>query len=143
MTIKLYKTPSDPKMVTKDLNEELDVSGIAKDPVDIVNPVLEIEGNNLTLAGYNYAYIQDYARYYFIEPRNDSYNLNTLMLHCDVLMSSSLWLKARSATITRNEVLYNAYLTDPNFPAYAYTNIVTKKFPSGIDADSIILMTVG
>ena len=143
MTIKLYKCVSDPKTVTKILNDELPITGIAKDPVNVVNPIIEIEGNNDTLAGYNYAYIQDYARYYFVSPQADSYNLNTFSFTSDVLMTAKAWLLARTATITRNEKLYNSYLTDPDFNAYAYRNIVTKAFPSGITEDNIILMTVG
>ena len=143
MTIILYKNVSDPKAVTKTIGDEITITGVAKDPVNITDPIIEYDGDNTVTSGYNYAFIQDYNRYYFISPQNDSYNLNTLVMHCDVLMSAALYLRQRMATITRNEYLYNAYLTDPDFPAYAYTNIVTKTFPSGIDSDSIILMTVG
>lgn len=143
MVIKLYKTLSDPKTVNKTLTDELTVSGISRDPVNIISPVIEVQADNNALAGYNYAYIEDYARYYFVEPTNDSYNMNTITLHCDVLKTSLPWLLQRNATITRNERLYNSYLNDPDFNAYAYTNIVTKTFPAGVNADSIILMTVG
>lgn len=143
MVIKLYKILDDPKCVNKALTSELTVSGIARDPVDLINPVLEIDNDNSNIIGYNYAYIEDYARFYFVEPINDSYKLNTLNLHCDVLKTAQPWLLQRNATVARNERLYNSYLNDPNFNAYAYTNIVTKTFPAGVNADSIILMTVG
>ena len=143
MVIKLYKNSSDPKSVNKTLTDELLINGVARDPVDVVNPVIEYEGDNTTLAGYNYAYIQDYNRFYFLEPQNDSYKLNTLKLRCDVLTTSATWLRQRTATITRNERLYSAYLNDPNFSAYAYTNITTKAFPNAVNLDSIILLTVG
>ena len=143
MVIKLYKNVSDPKTVNKVLNDPLDVSGTARDPVNVVDPVIEIEGDNATLAGYNYAYIQDFARYYFVTPQADSRNLNTFSFKCDVLKTAAPWLSQRLATLTRNEKAYNSYLTDPDFNAYAYRNIVTKSFPSGITDDNIILMTVG
>lgn len=143
MTIKLYKCVSDPKTVNKILNSELVLTGIAKDPVNAANPIIELEGDNDTLAGYNYAYIQDWARYYFVTPQADSYKLNTFVFTTDVLMTAKPWLLSRLATVTRNEKLYNSYLTDPDFNAYAYRNIVTKAFPSGITEDNIILMTVG
>ena len=144
MVIKLYINGSDPKAVTKNLTGEIVLNGaVARDPVDVVNPVIEYECDNATIAGYNYAYIEDYARWYFVEPQNDSYNMNTLLLHCDVLKTAASWLILRNATITRNENLYNSYLNDPDFSAYAYTNIVTKAFPTKINSDSIILMTVG
>lgn len=143
MVIKLYKTLDDPKVVNKTLTDELTVSGVARDPVNVTTPVIEVEADNNTLAGYNYAYIEDYARYYFVVITNDSWNLNTLTLRCDILTSSRAWLLARTATITRNERLYQSYLTDPDFATYAYTNIVTKLFPYAVNMDSIILMTVG
>jgi len=143
MVIKLYKVLDDPKCVNKALTSELTVSGIARDPVNITAPVIEVEADNNTLAGYNYAYIEDYARYYFVDPTNDSWKLNTLNLRCDILTSSKTWLLARMATVTRNERLYNAYLEDTNFSSYAYTNIVTKNFPLAVNMDSLVLMTVG
>lgn len=143
MVIKLYKVLDDPKCVNKALTSELTVSGIARDPVNITAPVIEVEADNNTLAGYNYAYIEDYARFYFVDPTNDSWKLNTLTLRCDILTSSRAWLLTRTATITRNERLYQSYLTDPDFATYAYTNIVTKLFPQSVNMDSIVLMTVG
>ena len=145
MVIKLYKTSSDPKTVNKVLTDELIVSGTFRDSVNQVDPVIEIQGDTTAhmLEGYNYMYIEDYARYYFITITNDSYDLNTVIGHCDILSSARLWLIQRTATIKRNERLYNSYLPDPDFDAYAYKSVVTKAFPYGIANDSIILMTVG
>lgn len=143
MVIKLYINTSDPKTVDKTLTGEISINGVARDPADVVNPVIEYEKGSTDISGYNYAYIEDFARYYFMEVTCDSYNMYTLTLHCDVLSTAKAWLRARPATLTRNEKTYNAYLNDENFKAYAYKNIVTKAFPSGITGDSIILMTVG
>lgn len=145
MTIKLYKTNSDPRTVDKVLTDELVVSGVPTEPLDILNPVIEVQGNSTDhlLAGYNYMVIEEYNRSYFIDLTNDSYDLNTVRGRVDVLSSAKTYLRAKSATLTRNERQYSAYLNDSEFNAYAYRNIVTKKFPSGITGDSIILMTVG
>ena len=145
MVIKLYVNNSDPKAVDKTLTAELDISGTARDSTNIVNPVIDIEGDVVQSIGqYNYLYIEDFARYYFIESiTGNNYNLSTLNCRVDILMSSKQWLRARYATITRNENLYNSYIMDTNFSAYAYRNIVTKKFPNAVNLDSIILMTVG
>lgn len=144
MNITLYVNTSDPKAVNKTLTNDLNISGIAKDPLDMVNPVIEVEGDIVASLGqYNYMYIEDYARYYFISITGESYRLSTITGHCDVLSTSKNWLKLRQATVSRNESLYNAYLEDPNFSSYAYTNIVLKKFPTAVNLDSIVLMTVG
>lgn len=143
MVIKLYKTVDDTLKVNKTLTDELSLTCVARDPVNIVSPIIEYEGDNTTIAGYNYAYIEDYARYYFMTVQNDSYNMNTLVLRSDVLRTAKDWLLQRNAIIKRNEALYNAYLNDPDFNTYAYSNIVTKAFPTAVNSDSIILMTVG
>ena len=144
MTITLYQNLSDPKAVNKQLLSPKDIGGIAKDPLDMVNPVIEVEGDIVaTIGAYNYMYIADYARYYFITVTGDSYNMNTITGHCDVLMSAKAQLLNRTATLSRNEKYYNTYLTDTDFKAYAFKNIVTTSFPMGITGDSIILMTVG
>lgn len=143
MVIKLYINTSDPKAATKTLTEEISINGVARDPVDVVNPVIEYEKGTTDISGYNYAYIEDFGRWYFMEVTCDSYNMYTLTLHCDVLATALSFLRQRYATIARNEILYNSYLTDEKFKSYAYANIVTKAFPSGITGDSIILMTVG
>lgn len=143
MVIKLYINTSDPKAATKTLTGEISINGVARDPVDVVNPVIEYEKGSTDISGYNYAYIEDFARYYFMEVTCDSYNMYTLTLHCDVLLTAKPWLEQRLATITRNESLYNSYLNDPDFNALAFRNIVTKQFPQSISQESIILMTVG
>ena len=145
MTIKLFVNNSDPKTIDKQLLSELSIDGTARDPLDMVNPVLEVSGDIVSSIGqYNYLYIEDYARYYFINSiTGDNYGLSTLYCHVDILSSSKAWLRQRTATITRNQRLYNSYLNDPEFKAYAFTNIVTKAFPTAITGDSIILMTVG
>ena len=143
MTIKLYITPSDPKSVNKELTNEKVISGVARDPLDILNPVIEVEDASLSIAAYNYMYIEDYSRYYFIETRPDSYNYETITGRHDVLMNSKSYLLPLKATLRRAQRYYNGYLIDDEYNAYAYKNIVTKSFPTGITGDSIILMTVG
>lgn len=143
MVIKLYKTDSDPRYVNKTLSNEVVINGVARQPLDILNPVIEVEDTNFQYAAYNYMYIEDYNRYYFIENTPESYNLETITGRHDPLMNSRVWLKQRNATIKRNENLYSAYLNDPEFNTYAYKNIVTKNFPYALNQDSIILMTVG
>ena len=53
----------------------------------VITPIIEITdpklGNDIPL--YNYAYIQDFARYYFIEDIRYDLGVWTLWLRCDVL----------------------------------------------------------
>lgn len=138
-----YTINQDPKKVNKTLSDGVTIEGILRDPLNVVDPIIEFEAGGLESAAYNYVYIEDLARYYFCTVTNDSYNLNTATCHCDVLKTASSFLAQRKATLKRSEYLYNGYLNDPDFNAYAYRNIVLKSFPTAIRNDSIILMTVG
>lgn len=138
-----YTIHEDPKTVDKSLSDGVTIEGVLRDPLNVVDPIIEFEAEGLVAAEYNYVYIEDLARYYFCTITNDSYTINTATCHCDVLKTACDLLKARRATLKRSEYLYNGYLNDPDFNAYAYRNIVLKSFPSGITADNIILMTVG
>ena len=144
MTITLYQNISDPRTVQKELTAPLDVSGVAREPLDLIDPVIEIEGNIETLYLYNYMYIAEYKRYYYIKPRADSYALNTITGHADALMNA--WnngLTGCQATLVRSQNYFNSYFVDSDMGAMAYKNVTTRAFPQGITGDSIILMTVG
>ena len=143
MIIKFYINKSDPKVYNKQLDGEVTLNGILRDPLNVVDPVIEFEKAGLEAAGYNYCYIEDLHRWYFCRITNDSNTMNTATCHCDVLKTAGQYLLSRRATLKRSEYLYNAYLNDPDFNAYAYKKIVLKSFPSGITSDNIILMTVG
>ena len=69
----------------------------------------------------------------------------TVIITCkiDVLMSYRTKILSNTCTISKNENLSNAYLYDNGYQLLSYKNIVTKKFPSGLTDNSIILMTVG
>ena len=143
MIVKFYTNNSDPKAVNKNLSNEFTTNGILRDPLNIVDPIIEFEKAGLEAAAFNYCYIEDLNRWYFCTITNDSNTMNTATCHCDVLKTASQWLRQRRATLKRSEYLYNGYLNDPDFNAYAYRNIVLKSFPNSIRNDSIILMTVG
>ncbi|MBR3599318.1 MAG: hypothetical protein IKL53_05490 [Lachnospiraceae bacterium] len=77
-------------------------------------------------------YIPDFGRYYFINDvvsvRNGLWEVHG---HVDVLMSFSTGIKGCSATLKRQENLFNMYLDDPEFKTYNKSDIVTKVFSGG------------
>lgn len=144
MNITLYHTTSDPRAVTKALTGAAALSGcVMRDETEVVNPQFEIETASAPTA-YNYLYCDYTGRYYFIREitmvRNGLFRLSC---HVDVLQTYGAAIKARPATISRNEVVKNAYLIDERYKAVAYEEVVTKHFPNSMTDDSIVLLTVG
>ena len=143
MTIKLYKTPSEVNKVTKALNDELSLTGELRESSSVITPNIKIEDDDLT--DYNYAYIPEFGRYYFItnitSVRN---NLWELAMRVDVLMTYATEIKANTAVIARNSNLWNLYYQDEQFKILNYETIQTKAFGVSLNPSSqIVLICAG
>ena len=144
MEVITYTTTDESAKVTKTLTNAATYSNVVlKDPTDVVHPVVTIQTSS-NLSSVNYMRIENYGRYYFVEKPIAVKN-GVWELHCtsDPLVSFNDSLLNIYGTITRAESLYNMYLTDDKYKAYAFRDIVTKQFPTAIDQDSCIIMTVG
>ena len=143
-TVKLYTVTDDAKVVSKSLGTATEFTSVTiKETTDVTAPVLRIASSS-NLSGYNYCYIERYGRYYFIN-RIDTTPDGMWVIHCrcDVLMSYKSQIKALTGTLERSETVFNGYLNDSEYKALAYRKIVTKQFPTAMDNDCFILMTVG
>lgn len=143
MTIRLYKTPSEVNKVNKVLNDELELTGELRESSSVITPIIKIEDDDLT--DYNYAYIPEFGRYYFITNitsiRN---NLWEVAMRVDVLMTYADEIKANTAVIARNSNLYNLYYQDEQFKILNYETIQTKAFGVSLNPSSqIVLICAG
>jgi hypothetical protein len=143
MTIKLYKTPSEVNKVTKVLNDEISLTGELRESSSVITPIIKIEEDDLT--DYNYAYIPEFGRYYFItnitSVRNDLWEL---AMRVDVLMTYADEIKANTAVIARNSNLWNLYYQDEQFKILNYETIQTKAFGVSLNPSShIVLICAG
>ena len=86
MVIKLYKNHSEKNKIRKSLTGEVEYSGTLRDETSVINPVIMIHATNLSL--FNYAYIPEFHRYYYITDivsvRTDLWRVT---MSVDVLMS--------------------------------------------------------
>ena len=64
MKIILYKCASENNRINKILNDPLEIEGKLRNEVDTINPTIEL---TTTPMGYNYCYIPELNRYYFID----------------------------------------------------------------------------
>lgn len=145
MDLRLYYTSDENNKVNKNLSSPLVITGTMRDSSSIINPVILVEG--VSFNAFNYAYISNFDRYYFIKEiinyRND---LWILELECDVLMSF------RSSILNMNCILLETeskgadkYLSDTRVwvaKVKDKTDIIN--FPNGLlENGEYILITAG
>lgn len=111
-TISLFKTASENNRVVKVLTDEKQLSGELRNQTSVLSPKIRIESAE-NIAGYNYCYIPEFGRYYYIV---DITSVRThvweLSMRCDVLMSYSDQIKAITGVVVRQESNPNKLLVD-------------------------------
>ena len=144
ITIDLYNVSDDNEKVNKTLGTAKEFTNCSiKEQTDVTNITLRIQTTD-NLSGYNYAYVSEYGRDYFIDKiETTPTGYWVLSCRCDVLMSFKTDILKLNGTLTRSESVFNVYLQDPEYKALAYRDIVTRIFPTPVDQDTFILMTVG
>ena len=102
MIIKLYKVYDRENKLNKTLNNEKVLTGSLKNKVSVYNPVIMLKSVDFNFSDYNYCYIEDFDRYYFIEDIEiDALTLFEIRLREDVLMSFNSDIK--NMTVQINE----------------------------------------
>ena len=143
-SITLYNCSDENERVLKNnLSNALQLTGNFRSEVSVMNPVVQIESAN-NLSGFNYAYITEFGRYYYItEIKAIRTNLWQFTLKVDVLMSYHTEILSQTAVIRRNANLFNLYLNDNQYQTLNYSRIQTKLFPNGFGDWNFVLTTVG
>lgn len=128
MNITLYKNTSEKNKVGKTLTSASGRAGTLREGCEVVNPSIIIEGSNLS--DFNYMYISDFHRYYFITGITSIKNgLWQIDGHCDVLESYKDSIKENDAIIKRQESIWDLYLNDEKFKAESTNKTATILFP--------------
>lgn len=109
----------------------VDIEGTLRNGSSLIDPVLIIEANapGFHSNGYNYCYVEEFGRYYFItDIVSINYSLWEIHCHVDVLMSYKEQIKEQTAIVARQEAKYNLMLDDGIFMSYQNPKIQTKYF---------------
>lgn len=140
-TISLFKTSSENNRVVKDLTDEKQLSGELRNQTSVLNPSIRIESAE-NIAGYNYCYIPEFGRYYYIV---DITSVRTqvweVSMRCDVLMSYSAQIKALRPIIERKEVGQSGGLVDNDLPININKKVQKFYFPNGFTKDIQYVLT--
>ena len=99
MNILLYKTTNANNDLNKTISDKVELVGALRDASSIIAPSILIQSNPI---GYNYAYIPEFGRYYYIKNitafRKGAYIVD---LKCDVLMSFREEILHMSGVVSR------------------------------------------
>ena len=145
MQIKFYKNSSEKNKIGKSLSSELTLNGNLRDECSITSPSILVESTSLV--NYNYCYIPEFKRYYFISDitsvRN---NLWRVSLKCDVLESFKSDILNSSCIINKQSGMgkSNSLFDDGSYVNEIDTFTEVKEFSSGFNkSGEFILLTAG
>ena len=145
MEIKLYKTSSPRKKLVKELTDEITLTGTLRGQSSVMSPSLQIQ--DIAVIGYNYCYIPDFGRYYYINGINAlRANLFELSLGIDVLMTYATAIRNNAAIVDKVQNFGAAYkyINDGSFVNSNRMKQDIINFPHGFNADGeYILITAG
>lgn len=132
MNVFLYQTADPNNKVSKSLNSELPLSGVLRSECSVLNPTIEIETSS-NIATFNYAFVQEFNRYYFItDIVAVGNNLWKVSMKCDVLMTYAYDIKGLTANIKRQKTDFNLMLEDSELPKYADDRVQCFNFPESL-----------
>lgn len=146
MQIILYKNSSEPERLTKVISGSVTLSGTVRGETNIINPEILIEGSPDDFpSDYNYAYIPEFERYYYInEVTAFRTNVTMLFMHVDVLMSFKDDILSNNAIVDKQALAGNMYLNDGSWMHESREFYTIKSFQNGFNDDGeYILITAG
>lgn len=139
MQIKLYKSLGEKNRIRKTLTYELILNGALRDNSSVITPSILIQTDPLD---YNYAYIPEFGRYYYIK-NITAFRKNAWLidLKCDVLMSYADDIYNLRALIDREETPSQQYVSG-DFVLDARHNTEKIAFDNPFTEKNYILVTL-
>ena len=126
MRVTLYKTTDQNNTINKSLTDPLEININLKRSEDQERPRLLLKNDNDKYTGYNYAYIDFFKRYYFVESTsNNNDRIIELQLETDVLETYkddiletnaeniNYYSSNENLDIRKNEDIYSSNITLP------------------------------
>lgn len=144
MQIEFYKNSSEKNKIGKSLSIGLTLSGNLRDECSITSPSILVEATSLV--EYNYCYIPEFKRYYFISDitsvRN---NLWRVSLKCDVLESFKSDILNSSCIINKQQnQSYSNNIDDGSYINRVDNFIEIANYQDGFNSNGeFILLTAG
>ena len=136
MILKLGLNSSPKNYIDKTVEYAADKDGTLKEGTSVVNPTFLVAGISHLFSDYNYMYVPDFHRRYFItEIVSVRKGLVEISGHCDVLSSVGDTVKAQPCIISETQHGWNRKINDGSFKVYQDRYIINDfKFPNSFEA---------
>lgn len=136
MKLILYKTTDTSNVIGKTLTDQLEININLKRSEDQEKPRLLLKNDGNKYTGYNYAYIELFKRYYFVESISNNGKIIELQLETDVLETY------------KDDILNSKASNTSYYPDNAITDVRKRKdvYTSDVtlpDDETMILVTTG
>lgn len=145
MNIKFYYNSSDNRCINKTLMSPFTLNGTMREESSIINPIITVKSDSVLR--YNYAYISEFQRYYYINNiesvRNDVWKLH---LEVDPLMSFRRDILSLKVVVSKQSLKSNGdeYIDDGSLVTNNLMFKTVYNFPNGFnDVGEYILITAG
>ena len=133
MSVKLCHNSSPVEKIGKNLDSGTSFDCVLKADTSVLKPTIVLQTDAAAIKTYNYMYIDDFQRYYFIDDIVSKNNgIWEISGHVDVLETYKNGIKSNKAVIRRQQRVYNLYLNDPDFITYNNVKIQTLKFKNPV-----------
>ena len=145
MRIYLYTCNSEYNRINKKeyLTNEFQIEGILKEESSVIDPQILIEKTNPAKYNYNYMYIPDFNRWYYIQNIEHLRNkLWKITAHVDVLYTWGASIKSSKCILerTQNDKNANLYLNDGSFVLDSRKYLLTLPFENGLEDDGELVL---
>lgn len=143
MKLKLYQVIDADNVINKTLPDDpLELTIRLKRDTDIVNPMIILSAQEgINFKDYNYAYIEELERYYFIETVTNLNNVHwQLFLSCDVLETYKDEI-FNSHALFRRQLKHGDYLNTGSFDTSIIESIETHKSDVILDGKQSVILT--
>lgn len=137
----LYVNNSDNAKINKSLTTVMTTDVKLKDDTENINPVIILSPSVST--NFNYVYLQDFDRYYFVNSMTYSQQKYIVNLDIDVLMSFKTDIYDLNVIANRSSSRFNLYQSDGEISFLAKNDIITIPFERGFNGESMILAVNG
>lgn len=144
MVIVLGTIADESNKLNKTINNATSINGTLRQETSVINPSVLIEAQNLS--GFNYMYINDFGRYYFITDIVSVKNgLWRVTGKVDVLMSFKDGIETCPVILANTEItLLDKYMSGEMWKTQVRSKTDIINFPSGLNnTGEYILITSG
>lgn len=145
MEVIFYYNMSDDRKIIKNIVGGKTFNGIARDEVDVMNPIIIFEESEILR--YNYAYIPEFQRYYDVVSRNAyreglwevNFSVDVLMSFKNDILNLNVVVDKQSGKNVGNEYIDDSSLVTENVMFQTVYD-----FPSGFNnTGTYVLITAG